>query len=162
MDPNTTSAIRDIFVMIAAGVFAVLCVVIILVFAKLYRPLRETAHNASRTSANLSRISGDLASISEETANNIAQTSRNAVSVSENLKEGSEELSGVVRTVGETAKSVSSAADNVSSIAETVSRFTTLGVTGGGTSGVGSMLRLLRNIFGGGRRSDDGGVQQGA
>ena len=40
MDPNTTSAIRDIFVMIAAGVFAVLCVVIILVFAKLYRPLR--------------------------------------------------------------------------------------------------------------------------
>ena len=159
MDPNTTSAIRDIFLMVAAGVFSVLCVVIIVLAARLYRPLRDSARFASITAENLSRISGDLASVSEETANNIAETARNAARATENLKEGSEEVPGAVRNVGEAAKNVSSAAEGVSSIADTVSRFATLGVTGGGTSGVGSMLRLLRSILGGGRRSDDGGAQ---
>jgi uncharacterized protein YoxC len=162
MDPNTASAVRDIFIIVAAGTFAALCLTIIFLVFKLYRPILETVTNAAKTSGNLSRITSDVLTISEETTGNIAQVSRNAVAVSENLKTGSEELSDAVQTAGEAAKSVSAAADNVSTLAGTVSRFTTLGVSGGGgSSGVGSMLRLLRGIFGGGRRGD-GGVQQGA
>ncbi len=156
MDPNTTSAIRDIFIIVAAGVFAVLCITITVIVSRLYRPLHDAIRSASRAAANLEKISGDIGAVSEDTAKNIAETSRNAVTISESLKEGSEELSGVVRTAGEAAKSVSEAASNVSSIAETVSRFTSVGVSGGGSSGVGSMLRLVRNIFGGStRRSED-------
>ena len=65
MDPNTTSAIRDIFVIVGVGVFTALCLVIIVLILKLYRPLRDAAYNASTATGNLSSISGDLASVSE-------------------------------------------------------------------------------------------------
>ena len=162
MDPNTTSAIRDIFVILAAGAFAALCLAVVLLIVKLYRPIRDTAYNAAKTTENLSVITGNLAAVSEETASNIAQTSRNAVSITENLKEGSEELSGTVRTASEAAKSVAEAASTAAKVADSVSRLTSLGLTGGTSSGVGSLLRLVRGMFGGGRRSDDSGVQQGA
>ena len=162
MDPNTTSAIRDIFVIVAAGAFSVLCLALVFLIAKLYRPLRDSIHHASDTARNLSVITTNVAAVSEETAANIAQTSRNAVTITESLKEGSDELSGVVRTAGEAATSVSEAASNVSQIAETVSRFTSVGVSGGGSAGVGSLLRLARTLFGGSRRSDDTGAQRGA
>ena len=162
MDPNTTSAIRDIFVTVAASAFAVLCIVITVIAVKLYRPLRDTVHNAASTSRNLTKVSSDLAAVSQDTASNVAQTSRNAVEISENLKEGSAEVAETVRNAGEAAKNVSEAASQVSSIAETVRRFTSLGVSGGGSStGAGSILRLLRTVFGGSSRRGDGNTQQG-
>ena len=94
MDPNAASAIRDIFVILAAGVFSALCLTIIVLIIKLYRPIRDTVYNSSKTTENLRVITGNLVGVSEETANNIAQASRNAVSISENLKEGNEELPG--------------------------------------------------------------------
>ena len=163
MDPNTTSAIRDIFVMVAAGGFSVLCMVLVFLIARLYGPLRDSIHHVSDTARNLSVITTNVAAVSEETAANIAQTSRNAVTITESLKEGSDELSGVVRTAGEAAKSVSEAASNVSSISETVSRLTSVGVSGESSAGVGSLLRLARTILGGGRRrSEDSAGQRGA
>lgn len=162
MDPDVTSVIRDVFLMVAAGVFTVLCIAVIAVLAKMYRPLRDSVNNAAKTTENLGRVSHDLASVSEETAGNVAQTARNAVGITDRLKDSTEELSETVRSAGEAAKSVSAAADNVGSIAETVSRFSSLGETGGGSSGVGGMLRLFRSVFGGSRRSGDSGVQTGA
>ena len=156
MDPNTTSAIRDIFVIVAAGVFSLLCLTVVFLVVKLYRPVRESVHNASSAAENVSRISGDFAGVSGETASNIVQVSRNAVTISENLKEGSEDLSSTVKTAREAANNVATAASTVGTIAETVSRFSTLGVSGGGSAGVGTILRLLRNVFGPSRRSDDG------
>ena len=165
MDPNITSAVRDIFFIIAAGAFAALCLAVIVIAVKLYRPLRDTAHNVAKATENLNRISSDFAAVSEETASNVAQTSRNAVAISENLKEGSKEISGTVLTAREAANKVAAAAGSVSTIAETVSRFSSLGVSGGGSSpgpGVGTLLRLLRTVLGGPKRGDDSGVQQGA
>ena len=165
MDSNTTAAVRDIFAIIAAGVFTVLCITVIALALKLYRPLRDTVANSARATENLKKITGDVSVVSEETSGNIAQASRNAVTITENLKQGSEDLSDTVRNAREAAKNVASAASTVGTIAETVSRFSSLGVSGGGGggSGVGTMLRLLRNVFGGsGRRSDDGGGQRGA
>ena len=163
MDPNTTtSAIRDIFVIVAAGAFAALCIVITVIAVKLYPRLRDTVHNAANTSQNLTKVSRDLAAVSEETASNVAQTSRNVVNISENLKEGSSEVAETVRNAGEAAKNVSDAASQVSSIAETVSRFTSVGVSGGGSSGVGSLLRMARSLFGGSPRRSGGDGQQGA
>ena len=160
MDPDVTSAIRDIFVMVVAGVFSALGLVLIIVIVKLYRPLRDTVHNAAKATEDMSGIAGHVVGVSEETAQNILQTSRNAVEISQGLKEGSEELPGTVRSAGEAAGNVAAAASTVGAIAETISRFSSLGVTGGGPSGVGGMLRLLRTLFGGGRKSDDSGVQQ--
>ena len=161
MNPDTTSAIRDIFLMLAAGLFAILCLVLIVVIAKLYRPLRETIHNFSGTAENLSRITGDIASVSEETSGNIAQTSRNAVEVSENLKAGTANLPNVVQSVGEAANSLASVSDTATRITRFVSRFTQDETDSGAPSpGVGSLLHLVRGLFGGRRRGDDSGVQQ--
>jgi hypothetical protein len=156
MDPNTTSAIRDIFVIVAAGVFSLLCLTVVVLVFKLYRPVRDSVHNASGTTENLNRITTEIAAVSGETASNIVQVSRNAVTIIENLKEGSEDLSSTVKTAREAANNVAAAASTVGTIAETVSRFSTLGVSGGGSAGVGTILRLLRNVFGPSRRSDDG------
>ena len=161
MDSNTTSAIRDIFVILAAGAFAALCLAIVVLIIKLYRPLRDTAHNGAKTAENLSVITGNLASVSEETANNLARTSRNAVDITENLKEGSEDLSGAIRSAREAASSAAEAASTAARVAESVSRLTSLGLTSGASSPVTSLLRFVRSMFGGSRRSDDGGVQQG-
>ena len=160
MDPNTTAAVRDIFVIVAAGAFAVLCITVVAVVFKLYRPLRETVANVARTSENLSQITTDLSAVSEETSGNVAETSRNAVIISENLKQGSEDLSNTVRTAGGTAKSVGAAADSVKEIADIVGRMGSMGIAGGGTSGVAPLLRIVRGLFGGSRRKNDGGVQQ--
>ena len=163
MDPNTTSAIRDIFVMMAAGVFAVLCLTIVVLLLKLYRPLRDAAHGGAKTAENLSVITGNLAAVSEETANNVAQTARNTVAITENLKESSEDLSGAIKTAREAARSASEAASTAARVAESVSRLTSLGLTGGAAAPVTSLLRFVRSMFGNSRRSDDGGgVQQGA
>ena len=163
MDPNTTSAIRDIFVMLAAGVFAALCLTIAVLLLKLYRPLRDAAHSGAKTAENLTVITGNLATVSEETANNVAQTSRNTVAITENLKESSEDLSGAIKTAREAARSASEAATTAAKVAESVSRLTSLGLTGGTATPVGSLLRFVRSMFGNNRRSDDGGgVQQGA
>ncbi len=165
MESSAIAAIRDIFVIVAAGVLAAIGITAIVLVIRLFRPLHETVENAVVSSRNLRKVSGDLAAISEETARNLAQTARNAAVVSENLKEGSEDLSETVQSAREAAKNVAEAASAVGNIAETVSRFSSLGLTGGGSSsgsGVGTILRLLRTVFGGGRRGDDSGVQQGA
>ena len=164
MESSAIAAIRDIFVIVAAGVLAAVGITAVVLVIKLFRPLHETVENAVVSSRNLRKVSGDLAAISEETAGNLAQTARNAAVVSENLKEGSEDLSETVQTAREAARNVAEAASAVGGIAETVSRFSSLGLTGGGSSsgsGVGTILRLLRTVFGGGRRGDDSGVQQG-
>lgn len=163
MDPNTTSAIRDIFVILAAGAVTGLCLTVVLLLVKLYRPLRDAVYNAAKTTENVNSITGNLSSISEETASNIVQTSRNVVTITNNLKEGSEEVPSVVRHADEAAKSASEAAGTVATVADSVSRLTSLGLTGGASAPVTSLLRLVRSMFGGGgRRSDDSGVQQGA
>ena len=162
MDPNTTSAIRDIFVILAAGALAALCLTIVVLIIKLYRPLRDSVHNGAKTAENLSLITGNLANVSEETASNLLQTSRNAVNITENLQAGSEDLSGAIRTAREAAKSASEAASTAARVAESVSRLTSLGLTGGPAAPVTSLLRFVRSMFGNSRRGDDSGVQQGA
>ena len=160
MDPNTTSAIRDIFVMLAAGVFSALCLAILVVIIKLYGPLRDSLHNAVRTSGNLSVITGDVAGISEETASNIAQTARNAVEISENVKVGTSDLSGVVQSVGQAARGVASAATTVSRIGRFLGRFTpddsdSADSSTSQSSGLGSsaLSRILRGFLGDRRTS---------
>ena len=158
MDPNVTSTVRDIFVIAAAGAFAVLCLAVVVLVVKLYRPLLDSIQNAAKATENLNRISSHFAVVSEETAGNVAQTSRNAVVITENLKEGSEELTGTVQTAREAAVKISAVASTVGTIAETVSGLSSMGASGSGSSssGVGSLLRLFRTIVGGGRRSDGG------
>ena len=163
MESSAIAAVRDIFVIVAAGVLAALGITVLVLVIKLFKPLQETVQNAAVSSRNLRKVSGDLAAISEETAGNLAQASRNAVTISENLKESSEELPETIRTAREAAAKVTETASSVNAIAHTIGRFTSLGVSGGSaTSGAGPLLRILRNVFGGGRRSDDSGVQQGA
>lgn len=161
MDPNTTSAIRDIFLILAAGAFAILCLTVVVLIIKLYRPLRDAVSHGAKTAENASVITANLSSVSEETANNLAQTSRNAVVITDNLKESSEDLSGAIKSARETAKSASEAASTAARVAESVSRLTSLGLTGGASAPVTSLLRFVRSMFGTGRRSDDSGVQQG-
>ena len=156
--PNTTAAVRDIFVIVAAVAFTTLCLTVVFLVVKLYRPVRDSVHSASTATENISRISGDIAEVSGETASNIAQVSRNAVTISENLKEGSEDLSSTVRTAREAANNVAAAASTAKEIADTVSRVGSLGITGGGASGVGSLLRIVRGLFGPTRRAEDGGA----
>ena len=165
MESSTIAIVRDIFLIVACGVLAAAGITAIVLVIKLFGPLRETVENAAVSSRNLRKVSGDLAAISGETAGNLAQTARNAAVVSENLKEGSDDLPETVRTVQEAARNVAEAASQVGTIAGTVSRFSSLGVSGGSGSssgsGVGTLLRMLRTVFGGGRRADDGGAQQG-
>ena len=163
MESNIVAAVRDIFVIVASGVFAAAGITAIVVVVKLYRPLQETVHNAAATSRNFRQLSGDLAAVSEETAGNVAQTSRNAVTISETLKEGSEDLSETVRAAREAATNVAATASTIGTIAKTVNRFSSLGASGVGTaSGVGPLLRLLRTAFGGSGRGDNSGGKQGA
>ena len=140
MNPDTTAVIRDIFLIVAAGLLAVLCLVLIVVIAKLYRPL--------------------IAGVSGETAGNIAQTSRNLVDITEKAKEGTEELSTVIHSARQASDSIAAAASTASRIAEMVSRLIPqASADGGGVSSIGSILRLVRGMFGG-RRRDSGGTQQ--
>lgn len=163
MESSAIAAVRDIFVIVAASVLAAAGITAIVLVAKLFRPLRETMENTAVASRNLRKVSENLAAVSEETAANAAQTARNAAVVSERLKEGSEELPETIRTAREAAANVAETASSVTAIARTVGRFTSLGMSGGGTaSGTGPLLRILRNVFGGSRRSDDGGFQSGA
>ena len=159
MESNTIAAVRDIFVIAACGVLAVLGIICIVIVVKLFRPLQETVGNALAVSRNLRKATGDIAAVSEETLANLSQTSRNAAIISENLKEVSEDLTETVRTARDAAKDVSETASKVSTIAETVSRFFSLGVSGSGSSsssGAGTLLRTLRNVFGGRRPASDG------
>ena len=159
MNPDTTSVIRDIFLMLAAGAFTALCVTLIVVVLKLYRPLRETAQNSAKTSENLNHITGDLAAISEETANNIAQTSRNLVDITEKAKRGTEELSIFVHAANQASQSVAAAASTAARVAEIVSGWAQQGTAGGASSsGIGSLLRFVRSLFVGRRGSGNGGV----
>ena len=159
MNPDTTSVIRDIFLMLAAGVFTALCVTLIVVVLKLYRPLRETAQNSAKTAENLSRITGNIAAVSEETSGNIAQTSRNLVDITEKAKEGTEELSTVVHSVNQAAQNLAAAASTAARVAEIVSGWAQQGTAGGASSsGIGSLLRFVRSLFVGRRGSGDGGV----
>lgn len=161
MESSAIAAVRDIFVIVAAGVLAAAGITVIFLVIKLFRPLRETADNAAVSSRNLRKVSGDLAAISEETAGNVVQTSRNAVMISENLKEGSGDLSETMRTARDAAGNVADAAEKIGTIASTLGRITSLGV-GGSASGAGSLVRILRNVLGGGRRGDGTGAKQGA
>ncbi len=154
MNPDTVSVIRDFFIMVATGAFAALCLTVIVLIVKLYRPLLETMHNASQSTDNLSRVTGDFANVSEETANNVAQTSRNLVSITEKAKDGAEDLPTVVRTAGEAAKSVAEAAGTAAKAVEKVSRLIPEGTAGGAsTSGIGPLLRFARSMFGSRRGS---------
>ena len=160
MNPDTTSVIRDIFLILAAGVFIALCLVLIAVILKLYRPLRETARNSAKTSANASRITGDMAAVSEETANNMAQTSRNLVSITEKAKEGTEELSTVVHATNQAAQSIAAAAGTSARVAEMVSRLISQETGAGASSPIGSILRFVRSMFGSRRANSDRSGQQ--
>ena len=156
MDPDTTSVIRDIFVIVAAGALAALCVSLMVLVAKLYAPLRRAINSTSSTAENLSRISQDIAGVSAETSGNVLHTSRNAVTISENIKETSEGLPETIETAREAARNVSAAAETAREMADMVSRVGSLGITGGGSSsGVGTLLRIVRGLFGGGRKGDD-------
>ena len=161
MESNTIAAVRDIFVIVACGVLAAAGLALIVLVVKLFRPLQEISNNTVVAARNLRKVSTDIAAVSEETAGNIAQTSRNAVAISKNLSEGSEGVSETVQSAGDAARSVAEAATKVSTIADTVGRITSLGV-GGPASGAGSLVRILRNVFGGGRRGDGTGAKQGA
>ena len=160
MDSNTTSVIRDIFLIVAAGLLSVLCLLLIAVILKLYRPVKETVHNSAKATENLSRVAGDLASASEETANNLAQTSRNLVHITEKARDGSEELTTAIHSVGEAAKNVGSAAATATRVAEMIGRLIPQGAGGGASSGVGSLLRMVRSLFGSQRSGDERGTGQ--
>lgn len=153
MDSNTTSVIRDIFVIVAAGLLGILCLLLISVILKLYRPVKKTVHNSSKTTENLSRVSEDLAGISEETASNLARTSRNLAHITDDAQTRSEELSAAIHSVDEAAKNFSTAAAKV---AELVSYLIPKGAGAGASTGTGSLLRMLRGLFGN-QRSGDGG-----
>ena len=160
MDPTITSAVRDIFLMVAAGAFTALCLTAVVLVIKLYRPIRESVKNASSATENFRRISGDIAAVSEETAGNIAQTSRNLVAISENIKGESEDLSETVRAARDAANNVGATASTLRTIAETFSGISAPGASdGAGASAARPLLRLIRTMFGGGRRGNEGGEQ---
>ena len=164
MDPDTMSVVRDIFIIVAAGALAAMCLAVTAIAIKLYRPLRAAAADSAETARNLNRISGDLAAVSEETAGNIAQTSRNLVDITEKAKDGTEELATVIHSARQASASIAAAAATAARIAEMVSRLVPEApADGAGVSGLGALLRVVRGLFGGGRRREgDGGRQQGA
>ena len=157
MDPSTASVIRDVFLIVAAGLIAALCLVLIVVILKLYRPIRETVLNSRQTTENLGRITTDFSKISQETSENVVQTSRNLVNITERARETTEELAPAIHAVGEAASSIGSAAATATRVADMVGRLIPQG-TGAATSGVGSLLRLVRGLFSGPRREDGRGA----
>ena len=154
MDPSTTSVVRDIFLIVAAGLLAALSLVLIVVILKLYRPIRETVSNSRQTTENLSRITTDFSKISQETSENLAQTSRNMVNITEKARESAEELAPAIHAVGEAASGIGSAAATATRVAEMIGRLIPQG-TGAATSGVGSLLRLVRGLFSGPRNESN-------
>lgn len=157
MNPDTTAVIRDIFLIVAAGLLAVLCLVLIVVIAKLYRPIRETVRNSHGATENLGKITTDFSRVSQETSENIAQTSRNLVNITEKAQETTEELAPAVHAIGEAASSIGSAAATATRVAEMIGRLIPQG-TGAPTSGVGSLLRMVRGLFSSPRREGDRGA----
>lgn len=156
MNPDTTSIIRDISLIAAAGLFAALCLTLIALAVKLYRPLRDTAQNAAKTAENLNQATSDIAAISNETAADLAQTSRNLVIITEKAKDSADEMSAVVHNAGMAAQSIAAAAHTIARIAEMVSQWTRQGTAPGPSSSGGTLLRFLRSMFVGRRRSDGG------
>ena len=155
MNPDTTAIIRDIFLIAAAGLFAALCLTLIALAIKLYRPLRDTAQNAAKTAENLNQTTSHIAAISNDTAADLAQTSRNLVIITEKAKDSADEMSSVVHNAGMAAQSIAAAAHTIARIAEMVSQWTRQGTAPGPSSG-GSLLRFLRSMFVGRRRGDGG------
>ena len=162
MDPNTSSVIRDVFLIVAAGLLAALCLVLIVVILKLYRPIRDTVSNSRQATENLNRITTDFSGISEETSNNLAQTSRNLVNITDKARETTDELAPAVHSVREAASSIASAATTTTRVADMIGRLIPQGSGGGGSSGVGPLLRLVRGLFPGPRKEGDRGTGTGA
>lgn len=160
MNPDTTSIIRDIFLIAAAGLFAALCLILIALAVKLYRPLRDTARNAAKTAENLNQATSDIAAISNETAADLAQTSRNLVIITEKAKDSADEMSAVVHNAGMAAQSIAAAAHTIARIAEMVSQWTRQGTAAGSSSpsGIGALLRFLRSMFVDRRSNDNTGA----
>ena len=157
MNPDTTSVIRDIFVMVAAGVFVALGAALFVLILKLYRPLREIFDNAVRASGNLRRITEDFAGVSGETADNIAQTSRNLVELTENAKNGTEEFSGAAHTIRQASDDVAAVTGTAARVAEIVGHIAPPGASAGAVvAGVGPLLRMVRGMLGENRRSGGG------
>ena len=162
MDPNTSSVIRDVFLIVAAGLLSALCLVLIVAILKLYRPIRDTVSNSRQTTENLNRITTDFSGISEETSNNLVQTSRNMVNITDKARETTDELAPAVHSVREAASSIASAATTATRVADMIGRLIPQGSGGGGSSGVGSLLRLVRGLFSGPRKEGDRGTGNGA
>lgn len=161
MDPSTTSVIRDIFLIVAAGLVAALCLVFIVIIVKLYRPIKETVGNSRQATGNLNRITTDFSKISHETSENIVQASRNIVDITNKARDTTEELAPAVHSLREAASGIASAATTVTRVAEMIGRLIPQNASGSGaSSGVGALLRLVRSMFGGNRRSDESGAQQ--
>lgn len=156
MNPETTSVIKDIFLMVAAGLFAALCLALFVMAVRLYRPLRNTARDAAKSAENLSKTTGDFAEISGETAANLSQTSRNLAIITEKAKDSAEEMSSVVHNASMAAQSISTASHTVARVAEMVSQWTRQGTAPGAAAGGGTLLRFLRSMFVGRRRGDGG------
>ena len=156
MNPDTTSVIKDIFLMVAAGVFTALGLALFVMAVKLYRPLRDTARDAAKSAENLSRITGDAAAVSGETSANVSQTSRNLVIITEKAKDSADEMSSVVHNASMAAQSISTASHTVARVAEMVSQWTRQGTAPGASGGGGTLLRFLRSMFVGRRRGDGG------
>ena len=160
MDPSTTSVIRDIFLIVAAGLVSILCLFLIVVIVKLYRPIRDSVQNSRMATENLSGITADFSKISQETSENLAQTARNLVDITCKAQNGTEELRSAINSVNEAAKSIGSAATTATRVAEMAGRLIPQDTGGGASSGVGALLRFVRSMFGGSRRSDDAGTRQ--
>ena len=159
MVSSTSSLISDIFVIIAAVLVAVLCSILIVALLKFYRPIRESVQNLAKASDDLRKVAGHLANVSEETSENLAQTSRNLVAITEKARDGTEDLTNAIGSVDEAAKSIGATATTATRVAEMIGRLIPQG-TGGGTAGVGGLLRLVRGMFGGRRTSEDSGGEQ--
>ena len=153
------SLISGIFVIAAAILVATLCSILIVAFLKFYRPVREATQNSVKATEDLRRVAAHLADVSEETAQNLAQTSRNLVAITDKARDGTEDLTNAIRSVDEAAKSIGATATTATRVAEMIGRLIPQG-TGGGASGVGALLRLVRGMFGGRRTSEDGGGEQ--
>ena len=160
MESSTLSLISDIFVIAAAILVAMLCAILIVAFLKFYRPVRETTQNSAKAAQDLRRVAAHLADVSEETAQNLAQTSRNLVAITEKARDGTDDLTKAIRSVDEAAKSIGATATTATRVAEMIGRLIPQG-SGGGASGVGALLRLVRGMFGGQRPSEDRGGEQG-
>ena len=61
MESSTIATVRDIFVIVAAGVLAAAGITAIVLVIKLFKPLREIVENTAVSSRNLRKLSGELA-----------------------------------------------------------------------------------------------------